>query len=1013
MRLWLAACANCEAPLTSPAAATAPLLRLLGPVELHSAGASVLLGPERRSQLLACLAVQSGIWVERDRLAALFWPGRDLASARHNLRKVIFTARELPGTEGLETNPHALRWNVLTDLSRLQQGQGEWAPDVGSTWRGRPLEGLDDSGNAAWSDWLANERARALALWQQAVHRRLQGLEEPAQREALARCLLQADALDETAAQALVAALAATGRQAEARRFYADFVQRLHTELGVEPSHALRDLAAASSGMAAPRADIDASAQPAPGVMTGAGSFVGRRLETRQIVQWLGPEACRLLVVVGPGGMGKSRMAQEAQAALSAHFKGAVHGVALDDLQDLPAVVARIAAALGVALDDRVDAVQSLLRGLPVTPLLLILDNAEHLPGVPALLQRLLAGCSTLQLLVTSRERLHLAGERVLVLGGLDVPDADSRDAEAAASFDAVALFVQGARAAQPQFDAALHMDSVVAIVDLLGGMPLAIQLASAWVRLLAPEAILRQLRDVNESLDLLQADPSRAGTPARAEHTSLRTVLAQSWQRLAPREAEALADLVVFAGGFMPDAARAVARVSLPVLATLADKSLLLVSEDGRFGLHPVVAAFAAERLLPEREALLRDRHANFYGRQLWALAPHARGRQRVLVDGVNAEFANARAAWAHALAAGQTDLVLGAANVWRMYHEVQGRLVEGQALLRPALQLPAGDAGAQRAGAVMRNALAMLSMRLGHLDDARELAQAAITTGQQLQDVTAQTGGWLVLGNCALVAGQLEQARAALQQALACARAAGDRHGMATATGNLGILEKRMGHADAALALYRQALEVERELDNQQQVAMHLNNIAALQSSLGQWDAALQTIGEARSHCQRHGVALLLPYLAFNHGVVALEQGQMADARLRFDETLAAARHGGQRQLELGAEIGLARVDVATGAAAKALPVLARVAALARADGMGVLAADTVGSAGEALLALGRMAAAARCLAAAAGHAAADARARARWAAALQALPGPVPASPPEAFEDCLQQLIAGRFG
>jgi predicted ATPase/DNA-binding SARP family transcriptional activator/Tfp pilus assembly protein PilF len=957
--------------------------------------------------------VQSGIWVERDRLAALFWPGRDLASARHNLRKVIFTARELPGTEGLETSPHALRWNVLTDLSRLQLGQGEWAPDVGSTWRGRPLEGLDDSGNAAWSDWLANERARALALWQQAVHRRLQGLEEPAQREALARCLLQADALDETAAQALVAALAATGRQAEARRFYADFVQRLHTELGVEPSHALRDLAAASSGMAAPRADIDASAQPAPGVMTGAGSFVGRRLETRQIVQWLGPEACRLLVVVGPGGMGKSRMAQEAQAALSAHFKGAVHGVALDDLQDLPAVVARIAAALGVALDDRVDAVQSLLRGLPVTPLLLILDNAEHLPGMPALLQRLLASCSTLQLLVTSRERLHLAGERVLVLGGLDVPDADSRDAEAAASFDAVALFVQGARAAQPQFDAALHMDSVVAIVDLLGGMPLAIQLASAWVRLLAPEAILRQLRDVNESLDLLQVDPARAGTPARAEHTSLRTVLAQSWQRLAPREAEALADLVVFAGGFMPDAARAVARVSLPVLATLADKSLLLVSEDGRFGLHPVVAAFAAERLLPEREALLRDRHANFYCRQLWALAPHARGRQRVLVDGVNAEFANARAAWAHALAAGQTDLVLGAANVWRMYHEVQGRLVEGQALLRPALQLPAGDAGAQRAGAVMRNALAMLSMRLGHLDDARELAQAAITTGQQLQDVTAQTGGWLVLGNCALVAGQLEQARAALQQALACARAAGDRHGMATATGNLGILEKRMGHADAALALYRQALEVERELDNQQQVAMHLNNIAALQSSLGQWDAALQTIGEARSHCQRHGVALLLPYLAFNHGVVALEQGQMADARLRFDETLAAARHGGQRQLELGAEIGLARVDVATGAAAKALPVLARVAALARADGMGVLAADTVGSAGEALLALGRMAAAARCLAAAAGHAAADARARARWAAALQALPGPVPASPPEAFEDCLQQLIAGRFG
>ena len=283
--LWLclAGRAGREVPLTGAAATTAPLLLLLGPVELRSAGASVLLGPERRSQLLACLAVQAGLWVERDRLAGLFWPGRDLASARHNLRKVIFTARELPGTEGLETSPHALRWNVLTDLARLQQGHHEWAQDAGSAWRGRPLEGLDDSGNGVWSDWLANERARALALWQQAVQRRLQGLETPAQREALARCLLQADALDETAAQALVAALAASGRQAEARRFYADFVQRLQGELGVEPSHALRDLAAASSGRPVPLADT--GAQHTPGSATGAGAFVGRRLEMRQILQ--------------------------------------------------------------------------------------------------------------------------------------------------------------------------------------------------------------------------------------------------------------------------------------------------------------------------------------------------------------------------------------------------------------------------------------------------------------------------------------------------------------------------------------------------------------------------------------------------------------------------------------------------------------------------------------------------------------------------------------------------------
>jgi predicted ATPase/DNA-binding SARP family transcriptional activator/Tfp pilus assembly protein PilF len=985
---------------------------LLGPVELLLGDRRVLFGPERRCQLLACLAVQAGAWIERDQVAALLWPGRDPSDARHNLRKVLFTAREMPGVQGLESSSQALRWCVETDLALLQQRQfvvAQAPVDMG--WRGRPLAGLDDTGNPAWTAWLAEERARALALWQQVLRQQLKVCNDAAQSEHLALRLLEADPFDEAAAQALVAVLAASGRAAEARRLYGEFVLRLRHGLGVEPSHALRDLVARAEDARSGADGLQAPAGAAEDRAQARSTMVGRRLEARRIVQWLGTDRDRVLELVGPGGMGKSRLARTAQALLSEHFNGAAFWVAMDDLHELAAVVARIAHVLGLRLDDRVDATASLLQGLPHSPLLLVLDNAEHLPGLPALLQRLLAACPTLQLLISSRERLHLAGAQVLVLDGLAVPDTDSRDFEAATAFDAVALFVQCARAARPGFHLAPHIAAVVAIVDQLGGMPLAIELAAAWVRLLSPEAILQQLQGMHATLAVLEADPASAAARARAEHASLRAVLEQSCRGLAPREVEALVGLAVFDGGLMPDAARAVAGVSLPELARLADQSLLAVAENGRFSFHPVLAAFFDERLAqsPERQASLRGRHASFYSRYLAALAPHARGRQQVLIDGVNAEFANARAAWVHALEIGRHEWVASTSHVWRIYYEVQGRLVEGQAALRPALQLPVAGAHAWHAAAAVRHALAMLAQRLGQIDEAHSLAESAVVIGEQAQDLTAQAGGWLVLGNCAISRGLLDQARAALERALACARSAGDHHARAVVIGNLGIVEKRLGHADAAMAHYREALAAERELENHLQVGLHLNNISALHSSRGQWAEATKSIAEGRAHCRRHGVTLLLPFLALNEGIVELEQAHFQAARPHLEEALAASRQAGQLQVELSAEICLARVDLGNGEAARALQTLARLAAASQSHGMGALLADCVGCAGEALLLLGREVQAQVLLAGAAASNVADARARARWVAASQCLPDVAPLS----FDDCVNRLISSSLG
>ncbi|MFO1268083.1 MAG: AAA family ATPase [Rubrivivax sp.] len=183
---------------------------------------------------------------------------------------------------------------------------------------------------------------------------------------------------------------------------------------------------------------------------------------------------CRLLTLVGPGGSGKSSLARRVAAGRSALW------IELQDLPTAAAALERLAQQLGFDLDERRDAVGSLVH-LAAEPPLVVLDNAEHLEGLAANVERLLHGHRTLKVLVTSRERLHLPDEWLLPLAGLALPDEDSRDFDAAASFDAVRLFDARSRAAQRGFELRRHLPQVLAVLDAVGGLPLAIELAAGW----------------------------------------------------------------------------------------------------------------------------------------------------------------------------------------------------------------------------------------------------------------------------------------------------------------------------------------------------------------------------------------------------------------------------------------------------------------------------------------------------------------------------------------------------
>jgi predicted ATPase/DNA-binding SARP family transcriptional activator/Tfp pilus assembly protein PilF len=938
-----------------------PALRLWGVPELHAAS-SIVFAAERRFQLLVVLALQAGRWVERDRIAALLWPEHSLPEGRRNLRKVLFKAHQVAAD--VEANGTALRWTVATDFQAFDEERraGRLAEALARR-SGDPLQAIDDAGNAALSNWFAAERARIDQDWQSVAVDHLLAQTEPQARIDAARQWLVVDPFAEPAVAALLAAERERGQDAEARAVYQRYATHLAEELGVVPARALRDL------MDAPAVD-PAAARPA--ATQAALRFIGRKAELRELEALLARPECQMVTIVGPGGIGKSSLARHALDHAAARYTGGSHWVELQDLQSVAQFVARLARLLGIALVDTQDPVDPLARRLN-NGSMLVLDNAEQLPDLSALLERLLVAAPLLHLLVTSRKRLRNAREWLLPLQGLAVPDEDSRDLEAASSFDAVRLFEARALAAQHGFRLDTHLQAVIEIVEAVGGMPLAIELAANWVHLLPPAEIARELR---ESIDLLERNPAARLQPARPEHESMRTVLERTWQLLAPRERQAMEALSVFRGGFTRAAAQRVASVPLPLLSALVDKSLLAVDGAGRFSMHPLVAAYAARVLDDDAERVddIRTRHAEVFALHLAALTPHAIGDQRVLVAGVNAEYANCAAAWQCAIDGQRADLIYAMARAMSVFFEVRGRYVEGVEWLGAALTMPAQHPATPRALTRLRSGLSMLLHRKGDHSQALALARSGIDAGEDCGDTEAYVGCLLNTGMCLWSAGHAEEARPYYERALAVARQRGDRHCIMWSTGNLGVCLQSLGRIEEAEAHLRLALQGAREVRDAYNTVVNLSNLGILVTWDQRQPAAAQAMYEEALHlCRQHGLHSMENYIESNLGAVCIETRHYERARQHLNAALARSQTNGQLHTEWGCDICLARLEIQLEDWPSAVRRLERVASATRARSLDWDLALAVAAFGELLAAQGN---------------AGGARAVWRWALASNAL-------------------------
>jgi predicted ATPase len=687
-----------------------------------------------------------------------------------------------------------------------------------------------------------------------------------------------------------------------------------------------------------PAGDPHAAVAPLPVPRT---TLLGRDVDVAAILGALRAGGSRVLTLAGPGGSGKTRLALQVAAEADADFPGGVAFVSLGSLADAADVAPTLAQALGLSRIDRgsVDeALRAHVRATVRERTLLVLDNFEQLLAAAPLLVALIESTTALTLLVTSRAVLHVSGEQCIPVRPLPVPDlARLPPLEALARNPAVALFVREAVARQPAF--ALTNDNAAPIAEIcarLDGLPLAIELAAARVRILSPPQMLGRLE---RRLALLTG----GGPDLPVRHQTLRQAIDWSHELLTDDEKRLFRRLAVFAGSCTLEAAEAVCNprqdTGLSVLdgmSSLVDKSLIqevdAAPDEMRFTMLETVREYALEQLDASGEhPVTRRAHAAY----CLVLAEEGLGsmaapQREAWLARCRREHENYRAAFDHLIATHDADWALRLALALSDYWDRHDHRLEGFARFQALLRLPGLEGRTRSRG----TAIAFASL-LAPVLEATSLGREALSIYRDLGDLRGVVGQLNNLGVNRRFIGDYEGARAWLEESVGICRQLGDRAAVATALSNLADVRRRQGgYADA-----RAALEEAHDLFAQ---AGHVVGQAWSLNHLGDVARAAGDVADARVQYQRGadlfrtiGDVMGTARSTIDLGHLACEAGDVSTAYALFGEALDAFERVHQR---LGVAIALeafACAAIVDGERDRALTLAGAAAALRRAGG------------------------------------------------------------------------------
>lgn len=889
-------------------------IQLLGDFRLVYDGELLTtLNAERPQSLLAYLLLHHRAPQPRQHIAFLLWPDSSESQARSNLRNLLHGLRQtLPNADiFLLADTLTLQWNpdapFTLDVAAFDAALAHAKRATDPTEVRHQLETAIECyggdllpGN--YDDWLLALREELRRRQVDALYQLIGLLEEAGEyrsAQRYAQRLLQQDPLDEAAYVLQMRLCALSGDRTGIRRAYQSCVELLARELDVEPSPATQAAYEQYLRLPPPAHTVAVPVTPAPAPIdpmapsngsTPAGpavrasrartlptprtNFLGRKRELAELALRLADPQCRLLTVIGPGGVGKTRLALETAKGHQPVFADGVVFVSLAPLDSVDQIVTALADALQLACQGPESPFDQVLDYLRNKTMLLLLDNFEHLLDGAELLSTLLDATATLKLLVTSRERLNLQEEWVFALDGLPLVSVGEAYGEANA---AVALFLQSARRVRQEFTPSPADEGAIRqLCQLVDGMPLGIELAATWVRLLSCAEIVAE---IERSLDFLTT--ALRNMPER--HRSLRAVFDQSWALMSAEEQQIFRRLTPFRGGFTREGAEQVAGATLPLLSALVDKSLVQQIGNGRFGLHQLLRQYGEERLAAAGEtAATRNRHLHFFAAYVEGAEP-TYVRDPAWLAQVAAESENVWAALQWATTGGDVAAGLRLAFSFHVYWEMRGYWRDEYLWLTRLLPLPtagpptllrarvlthAGKAALHLVDVATATAYYTESLALARtLQSPPEIIMALIGVGDSLQDAAAARtyyGEGLTLsrthdfpqgaaraltslGHLAFAAGDNPTATALYEEALAIQQTLGDRLAATGLLRNLGNCAYAQQARDRAATIYQECLETYQALGDKLGVLVLMNDLGNVAAVQGDYARASQLYGES----------------------------------------------------------------------------------------------------------------------------------------------------------------------
>ncbi len=964
-------------------------IRLLGEFHLLFDGQPVSgLNADRPQSLLAYLLLHRDTPKSRQHLAFSLWPDSTEGQARTNLRNLLHTLRRsLPEPETfLAADTATVQWQPKAsydlDVARFEAALQQAAHTDDSATIQHCLETAvslyqGDLLPGNYDDWIIPLRESLRQQYQEALNKLVHLLESTgALRQAVryAQRLLQLDPFDETAAVQLMRIQAQSGDKAGVRRTYQTLHASLRREIDVAPSEATQDAYAQlmrleTAPLLQPVATTLPEWRPRPLPMPPT-HFIGRETELAEIAERLADPNCRLLTILGLGGMGKTRLALQTAVGHQTVFADGVVFVPLVGLQTADLLIPAIADALQFRFAGATELHIQLFSFLSQKEMLLVLDNFEHL--LPAAAENGLSGgeiwvtqlrqnAPNVKLLVTSRQRLDLQEEWIYEIGGLPLPEGD--DTAVLDDNSALTLFQQSARRIDYHFELSpAEQADAVNICRLVGGMPLGIELAASWVRLLSCAEIAQE---IEKGLAFLTG--SARNMPER--HRSIRAVFDHSWNLLSAEEQMSLARLSVFRGGFTREAAKQVAWAGLPVLSALVNKSLVQRSEARRFDLHELIRQYTADLLKQnareERSTL--ERFSEYYLTLLQARDSALRSHQQkeVLAE-LTQDIDNLRAAWKLAVAGKKMQQIRQAAYTYWYFYNLRDSLREGQLAFRRAADMAQAwlasiepENGtpdrAQLEGALghLLGFQAQFAFRRGQIATAESLYRSSLALLRPLEELIALADsltylgvvnliagkfseGWLSLNEsnsilnqtkdswrqaqCLTFMGMVSQAQGNysdayrfLSDSMSRANTLGDPRLISLVVGQLGRAAYALGRMEEVVEQLQEGLRLASEIGDRLGIGFTLEQLGVAAQLSGDLQGAYELLKKSINQFDEIGDMWFLAHALNLAGFVSLTMGNHSSARSHFRQAGRLAQENQAPPNVLDALVGLAMLDMA----------------------------------------------------------------------------------------------------